>query len=178
MLIYDALKKDHEEVKSLLNQLISLADDDSAGRKVLLGQIRDALIPHSRAEESVFYNSLRMIDSAKSLVMHSYKDHLEAETLLRTLQLKDKIDADWKATALDLQRALNDHILQEETDVFTAAQALFTPQEATMMAEAFEELKPRVKEEGFVGTTLDMIGNLMPPRFSSVFKKSDTSPRV
>lgn len=165
MLIYEALKKDHEKVKSLLNELLMM-DVEADGRKDLITQIRDELIPHARAEEAVFYNSLRSIDSAKDIVMHGYQEHVMAETLLRTLQTKNSFNADWKKTAQKLKDDLENHIQEEEGRIFTVAKELFSEEEARQMGAAFEAMKPEIKEEGFVGTTVDLIKNLMPPRFT------------
>lgn len=178
MLIYEALKKDHETVRQLLNELVMLSENDESRRHGLIEQIRDELVPHARAEESVFYNSLRAIDSAKDIVMHGYQEHMEAETLLRTLQVADKIDAGWKQTAQKLKKALEHHIQEEEGKIFTVAQQLFTEEEARMMCEAFEQLKPEVKEEGFLRTTLDMVANLMPPRFAASLRTMGINPEA
>src|SRR5690349_8064424 len=105
MQIYEALKKDHEKVRSLLNQLLSLDEEDSS-RHQLVEQIRDELVPHARAEEAVFYNALRSLDVAKDVVRHAYREHIEAESMLKTLQLKDKVNMDWKKTARKLKDAL------------------------------------------------------------------------
>lgn len=176
MLIYEALKKDHDKVRQLLNELISLDENDNNRHTALIEEIRDELVPHARAEESVFYNSLRAIDSAKDIVMHGFEEHMEAETLLRTLQAKDKIDADWKATAQKLKKALEHHIQEEEGKIFNVAQQLFTQDEARMMAEAFEQLKPEVREEGFMRQTLDMVANVMPPRFAASLRTFGLNP--
>ena len=168
MNIYEALKKDHDEVRDLLKELISLEVNDDY-RYVLVEEIRNALIPHSRAEESVFYNAIRAVSSDrtdKSEVMHGFKEHLEAETLLRTLQVMDKVNMEWKATAEKLLSALEHHIQEEETEIFSVAKNLFSEEEATSMAQAFEKLKPEVQKQGFVGTTFDMFVNLMPPRLA------------
>lgn len=169
MLIYEALKEDHETVKDLLRQLLMLADGDD-NRKDLIQKIHDELIPHARAEEAVFYNSLRSLDAAKDIIMHAYGEHIEAEVMLTTLQVKDKIDADWRKTALKLKQALEHHIKEEETRIFNVAKELFTSKEAIQLGEAFEKMKSEVKGEGFVGTTLDLIKNLMPPRFVQSFR--------
>jgi hemerythrin superfamily protein len=169
MKIYDALKKDHEEVKELFADLLSLRDDDVEERKDIVKQIRDALIPHSRAEEAVFYNSIRAIDSGKSEVMHSYNEHMMAETLLRALQLETKVGAGWRSTAEKLREALDHHIQEEETKLFSAGRRLFTDDEAEMMGNAFENMKPEIREEGLLGTTVDMVKNLMPPRLKDKF---------
>lgn len=163
--IYEALKKDHEEVKALLNELISLRADDEY-RFILIEEIRNHLIPHARAEESVFYNTLRAVNADKKVVFHGYQEHLEAETLLRTLQVMDKLNVEWKATAEKLRDAVTHHIEEEETEIFAQARAAFSQEEAVSMCEAFEQLKPKIEQEGFVKNTVDMVINMMPPRLA------------
>jgi hemerythrin-like domain-containing protein len=165
MEIYEVLKKDHEEVKQLLDELVNLADDDDY-RYVLITEISNALIPHSRAEESVFYNTLRAVNADKKVVFHGFQEHMEAETLLRTLQVMDKLDFGWKGVAQKLRDAIYHHVEEEESDIFEEARRAFTSEEATVMAEAFEELKPKVEEQSIAGTTADMIINMMPPRLA------------
>jgi hemerythrin superfamily protein len=169
MLIYELIKEDHDKVKKVLNDLISLSVRDE-GRGALIDQIRDELIPHSRAEESVFYNSIRALDAAKNVVMHSYQEHVEIEALLRTLQIKDIIDSDWRKTALRLQEVLEEHMDEEESKIFHVARELFTDDEAMMMGRAFEKMKPLIKDEGFMKTTFDLLVNLVPPRFAPQHK--------
>ncbi len=165
MKIYDALKKDHVKVLSLLDELISLDDKDNH-REALVQEIRDELIPHSRAEEKLFYNSIRALDADSGKVMHSFNEHVAAETLLRSLQVGDKVNVGWKKTAQALRDALSHHIREEETELFALAQKVFSDQEAEQIGLAFEKLKPEIKEEGFMKTTLDMVANLMPPRLN------------
>jgi hemerythrin superfamily protein len=176
MLIYEALKKDHDTVKTLLNELVSLGENNKDRSHRLIEQIKDELVPHARAEESVFYNSIRAIDAAKDIIIHSFEEHMEAETLLRTLQAMDKIDADFKSTAQKLKKAVEHHIQEEEGRVFNVAQQLFTQEEARMMADAFEKLKPEVREEGFMRQTLDMVANIMPPRFAASLRTFGMNP--
>lgn len=163
--IYEALKKDHQEVKELLDELIALQEDDDY-RYVIIEQIRSHLIPHSRAEESVFYNTLRAVNADKKLVFHGYQEHLEAETLLRSLQVMDKLDFAWKGVATKLREAILHHVQEEETEIFTEARAAFTDEEAIAMCDAFLQLKPKIEKEGFIQTTADMIVNMMPPRLT------------
>lgn len=168
MEIYEALKKDHEAVKALLSELVTVSDSEKSNRRrhQLIEQISKELIPHSRAEEAVFYNSLRLLDVSKKLALHGYQEHFEAEALLRTLQVLDLADASWMKTATKLKEVLEHHIAEEEGEVFPAAQQLFTSEEAVVMAEAFEKMKSEVKEDGIAMNTLSMIKNMMPPRLS------------
>jgi hemerythrin-like domain-containing protein len=167
MKIYDALKKDHREVLVLLDRLIALSDEDETRFK-LAADIRDALIPHSRAEEAVFYNSIRALDADSGKVMHGYAEHLGAESLLRTLLVKEKVKLDWRATARKLKDALSHHIHEEETEIFALAQKVLTDEDAEKIGLAFERMKPEIKKEGMMKTTLEMVHNLMPPKISKV----------
>lgn len=171
MTIYEALKKDHARVKLLLQEIVSYQGEDDLPPAALIEQVRDELIPHSRAEEAVFYNSLRSLEDAKDEVRHAYREHLEAEALLRTLQLQNKVDMDWRNTARKLLTALSHHIEEEETEIIPLAQRLFTQQEAEMMEQAFTKLKREVKDQGFLQTSIEYITNLMPERFVPAFKK-------
>lgn len=167
MNIYQALKSDHEVVKKLLTELVSLKEGDEKRFSKIVGEIRDELIPHSRAEEAVFYNSIREVNVAKNLVWHGYEEHMMAEALLRSLQALDKIDVQATKIAKKLKTALEHHIEEEETEIFSAAKHLFTEGEAVEMAKAFQGLKPQVKEGNLMQTTLEMVANMMPPRLAA-----------
>ena len=165
MEIYEILKHDHDELIELLDELVGLANDDDY-RFVLVEEIRNLLVPHSRAEESIFYNTLRAVNADGALIRHGYKEHLEAETLLRTLQVMDKFNMEWKSTAVKLQQGIFHHIQEEEDEIFEEARAIFTSSEAVLMGDAFASLKPQIQREGFFKNSLDLVVNMLPPRLS------------
>lgn len=167
MMIYDALMNDHRKVEQLLVRLVNLTENDNVERRNLVYQIRHELIPHSRAEEAVFYNSIRAISTAQDLVWHGYEEHIEAEALLRILEAAERIDVEFISTARKLKEALAHHIREEESRIIPVAKHLFTDEEAVVMAEAFEQMKPQVLDEGILQSTLDMIANMMPTRLAA-----------
>lgn len=174
MQIYDILKQDHEEVKALLNDLIALKDDDEY-RFVLVAEIKSALIPHSRAEEASFYNTLRAVDADKSIVAHGFQEHMEAEGLLRLLEAKDKVNFDWKATAKKLNEALNHHIQEEETKIFTEARKMFSDEEAETIGKTFTSLKPKYVNDGAFKSAADFVINMLPPRLANSIRGFDST---
>lgn len=166
MTIYDELKKDHELVKSLLDRLSEAETADA--RRSLIAEIRDNLVPHSRAEEAVFYNTLRDLDESKDLVMHSYQEHLKAETLLRGLQVSEAVAMNWKSGVQKLKDDIAHHIQEEEGRVFTAARRIFSDEDARMLGKAFTELKPQIGA-GVLSSNVELMANLMPERFRKSF---------
>jgi hemerythrin superfamily protein len=170
MNIYEALRSDHKKVHHLLDQLVASSEKDTTKWKHLVDKIRDELIPHSRAEEAVFYNAIREKDP--SIILHAYGEHAMAETELRTLQAMKSIDVNWTALAKKLREDLLHHVKEEESKVFAAAKKIFTDEEALMVGKAFAQLKPAIKEQSLAGTTLDLIENLLPRRFAAGFRKN------
>ena len=171
MNIYQALKKDHQKVSELLDKLVQSSESDGEKWKEWVDQIRDELIPHSRAEEAVFYNAIRELSPSNDAIKHSYAEHAMAEADLRALQAMKVIDVNWTRLAKKLRSDLLHHIETEENSVFSSAQKLFTEEEAKMIGKAFNTLKSTVEEQSFVGTTLDLISNLLPRRLVPGFRK-------
>jgi len=165
MEIYDILKKDHVEVKALVNDLIALNNDDEY-RFILVAEIKNAFLPHARAEEATFYNTIRAVDADKSLVAHGLKEHLEVESLLRLLEVKDKVNFDWKATAKKLLQVLEHHIAEEEGKIFTEARKIFSTEEAVSIGVAFNKLKPSFVGDGAIKNAADLAINMLPPRLA------------
>lgn len=171
MNIYEELKKDHQTVLALLDQLIASekAGPEPWGR--LVQQIRDELVPHARAEEAILYNALRDADESKDVVLHAYREHAQAESVLRGLQISDALDLTWVGAAKQLREELAHHIAEEEGKVFTAAKRAFSDEEATAMGAAFVQMKPRVRGENFAETTAEMIANMLPTRLRESVRK-------
>lgn len=162
--ILEELRKDHRNVRELLDRLVTLDTSEKELWNNTVASIRDELIPHSRAEEAILYNSLRDQASDQGLVAHSYTEHMEAEALLRTLQITDAVGFNWKAAAEKLKNAIEHHVAEEESRVFAAARQAFSDEERASMGEAFVRMKPEVEDDTIVGNTFDMIVNLMPKR--------------
>ena len=123
MLIYEVLKKDHEKLKSLIDELIEAgAKHERRKAKLLVEEIRDELIPHSRAEEAVFYSVLGTFREAQPLVLHhGFQEHIEAEAVLKTLLGKEDLDTEWHLLVKKFQKAIVEHIQEEETEIFKTA---------------------------------------------------------
>jgi hemerythrin-like domain-containing protein len=114
---------------------------------------------------------MRDMDAAGAVVAHSYQEHLESETLFRTIQASDAMNVDWVSGARKLKQALQHHIHEEEGKVFSAAKKLFTNDEAVVMAEVFNKMKPEIKKQSMLGQSIDMMVNMMPGRLRDSFAK-------
>lgn len=162
MLIYEALLKDYEKIRNLLNELIALEDNEKDRRLNLTREISDELIPYARAEESILYNALRSVQTANELALSGFERHMEAEGLLKVLQIKGNMDSDWRPTARKLRSTLEAHRADEEGKLFAAAKHLFTEQEAERMGDAFEKLKPEIRRGSITQSAMAELSRLAP----------------
>jgi hemerythrin superfamily protein len=173
MTIYEALEKDHRKLEGLLDELLQTSKAGDDRWKSVLEEVRHALVPHSRAEEAVFYNALREMHQSPSLVAHSYLEHASAEAELRTLGAAKMIDANWTSLVEKLRKDLMRHIEVEESKVFKAGREVLSDLESKQIAAAFKRLKPELVKDAdsMMGSTIDLIANLMPRRLVENFRK-------
>lgn len=173
MNIYDALAKDHREFEALLDQLVTTSRTGNDQWKTTLDSLRRGVITHAHAEEAVFYNALRETDESKKLVLHSYTEHAAAETEIRTLGAAKALDANWTSLCEKLSKDLRHHIKDEESRVFDTARKLLTDDEAERIGAAFERMKTEMAKDAdsMLASTVDLVANLLPPRFTQSFRK-------
>ncbi|WPU64830.1 hemerythrin domain-containing protein [Peredibacter starrii] len=162
MSILGSIRIDHTIIRELLEELVALDPADDY-RFVLLEQLEHLILPHSRSEEVILYNSIRALKSDTSEVIESYHEHAEIDAYLRALQVKEDTDLEWKETAELLQSKIVGHIDNEEDVIFKDAHLLFNSDELDAMGMAFEELKNKYETDGVVRTSADLIVNLLPP---------------
>lgn len=164
MEIYDVLKKDHDVLRGLLEEL-NASKASTEDRKGIIEKIKNELVPHSRAEEAVFYNSLRLINGGGAMSAEAYAEHAEAETILHALNGMESLSMNGDALVKKLTESLHHHLAEEEDEVFPQARQLLIKEEAEMMSEAFADLKAEIAEQGDMKNMLEFIVNMMPERF-------------
>lgn len=167
--IYSELTRDHRDIKGLLEELIALRYADDY-REIVIAHIEQSLIPHTKAEEMVFYNSLRALSPENSHVIDSFKEHYELENLIKILKIKESNIFEWKEIAIKLKNEFVHHVAGEEGKVFAEARKVFSDEEAHMIGAAFVEMKSKMSDEDVPQTSLDMIVNMMPPRLVEKIK--------
>lgn len=138
MLIYDILKTDHRLVIDIIDTIGKVTDPDR--RKSLITLVHTELAMHSKAEEEVFYRTLRDRLEDNEIIHNSFDDHDEIDRVVAKLQFSSAKDEEWTENLRHLRAMLQRHIVKEETDLFNLAQHLFSMQEA-------EELGTRMLEE-------------------------------
>jgi len=144
--ILSSLKKDHDEVKSMLESL--QAASSAAERRSLVKRIKAALVPHNKAEEKVVYGALLAMKD-KEVQTDGHEGHLEHEIATKTLQRLEKMESptspEHLATAKVLKELVEHHIQEEEDSIWDDVREHFDEEQRQRMNAAFESAKTKIK---------------------------------
>jgi hemerythrin superfamily protein len=86
--ILETLKKEHDEVRDLLEDLVDA--ETPAQRRTLVQKIKSALVPHTKAEEKVVYDAVIALRD-KDAQMNGHEGYLEHACAAKTLQRLETI---------------------------------------------------------------------------------------
>jgi iron-sulfur cluster repair protein YtfE (RIC family) len=144
--ILDTLKKEHDEVKDLLERLSDA--EPAAPRRTLVQKIKAALVPHTKAEEKVVYDAVIALRD-KDAQMDGHEGYLEHEWAARTLQRLEAINnaasPEHKAAGKVLKELVEHHIEEEERNVWKDVKEHFSDEDRQKMNVTFLAAKRRVK---------------------------------
>jgi hemerythrin superfamily protein len=144
--ILETLKKEHDEVKDLLEELQEA--DSGERRSRLVQRIKQALVPHTKAEEKVVYDrviALRDKD-AQTDGHEGYVEHdLASKTLQRLEAMGASASAEHVAIAKVLKELVEHHIKEEESNVWSDVKENFSDEDRKHMNVQFTAAKARIK---------------------------------
>lgn len=122
----ELLKNDHRNVESLFRQYRDLDPADSAGKSEVFEEIRDGLSLHSEIEERFFYPAVsELVDGrAAEIVSEALDRHAEIDGLLDELSTLSPEDDAFDSSMEQLRKAVEEHVEEEETEIFPRAKKL------------------------------------------------------
>jgi hemerythrin-like domain-containing protein len=145
--ILDTLKKEHQEVKDLLSQLENAAN--AATRRSLVKRIKEALVPHTEAEQKVLYKALVGLSDDEDAQVDGYEGYVEhkraADTLKELEAVTEAASPKHQATAKVLKELVTHHIKEEEANVWSDARKHFSKEERTKMNTRYLAEKERIR---------------------------------
>ena len=144
--ILDTLKEEHDEVKALLSKLQDA--EGAVERKSLVKQIKQALVPHTKAEEKVVYDAVIALRDKKTQVdgEEGYIEHgLASKTLQQLEKCASATSAEHIALAKVLKELVEHHIAEEESNVWNDVEEHFSDEEREEMNRDFLAAKEKVR---------------------------------
>ena len=124
--IIELLKRQHEEVRDVLERII--AEDDAKESRLLLGQLSSALRLHMLIEEKVVYPAAARAfagdEDDEETILESYEEHAVARRCLEVLEGTTPSDRRFVVRAKIAMEILEKHIEEEENEMFPRVKRL------------------------------------------------------
>lgn len=134
------LKKDHDEVKELLEK-IDATTERSSQREKLFAKLREELRLHEAIEEEIFYPALEQHRKARDIVLEGYEEHQVVDYIAEDLAAVPFDDPAWHAKFSVMKENILHHIKEEEGEMFEAARAVLESEELDELGAELEERK-------------------------------------
>jgi hemerythrin superfamily protein len=122
------LKADHRLVHDLFTQYASAGDGST--KQMIAEQVFTALEVHAQLEENVFYPAYETMTgkNGTQLVADSRLAHEHVKELLIELQDIDLDEETFEATFQELMHTVEQHVAQEEEEMFPEAEQILADQ--------------------------------------------------
>ena len=117
------------------------AEKEPQERRNLFARVRQELLSHARAEEQEFYSRLRDRPETRDLVQHSLEEHRRVEEMVELMHRSDPGTEEWTSSASRLADAVQEHVKEEEHELFPKAKHLVSSQDADLMKERYLSAK-------------------------------------
>lgn len=144
---FDELKKDHKEVKDILEKLKSGSKTAEKTREKIFVQLKEELIPHLKAEESTFYQALLANKNGRQHALEGKEEHDLTLTVFRQMEEMPAKEEHWTAKLKVLKDLVEHHIEEEEKEIFPIAQKELEKEDFKQILQNFQQEKEKIKKE-------------------------------
>ncbi|MFD2565128.1 hemerythrin domain-containing protein [Aquimarina rubra] len=136
MNIFEALRKDHEIQRSLLEKIVNTSGD-SEERNEIFKSLKKELSMHADGEERHFYVPLIDSDKTQEKSRHSIAEHHEIDELVEELEKTEYSSSAWLKIAKELKEKVEHHLDEEEHEVFQMAGKVLTDEQKQTLANEY-----------------------------------------
>ncbi|PKN28493.1 MAG: cytosolic protein, partial [Deltaproteobacteria bacterium HGW-Deltaproteobacteria-21] len=141
----EELKKDHQEVKDILEKLKSSGGEKS--REKLFLELKKEIQPHMKAEEKAFYTILTKEKESKENALEGFEEHHVTEMVLKELDKMGKAEERWLAKMKVFAELVDHHVEEEESKIFQDAQSVLDDEQMDEILEEFNEQKEQLRKK-------------------------------
>lgn len=139
------LRRDHEEVKRMLDELDDTTDRATKTRERLFAELKTALTVHEQMEEAALYPALKQRAEDKEIVLEAYEEHGVVDMVLAELEATPVDDETWHAKFTVMRENLLHHIEEEEREMFAQAKDLFDRETLESLGAEMELIKEQAR---------------------------------
>jgi len=139
MKLWDLLKHDHHEVRTIFSQLEKAKD--KARHEELFARLKAELQLHTKVEEKHFYPVLEKHEETKDMADEATEEHGEVKKMLTHLSSLVAGGDKFLELVKELQANVEHHVEEEETEIFPAAEKALDKSQLDMIADEIAKEK-------------------------------------
>jgi hemerythrin-like domain-containing protein len=137
------LKSEHEKAKRAFEEIQAASADQ---RAALWTKLEPELKVHEEMEETALYGPVAQDVGSRDETLKEWQEHhheevVEAEALIKEIGELDPASDDWMETVEELQGALENHIQEEEGDIWPRIQQAWDDAKLEKAGQQMETLK-------------------------------------
>lgn len=139
----ELLKQDHQEARSLMEQLENMGNTTTAGNSNmdLFNQLKQALTLHTKIEEQVFYPALKSHDETADMIEEAFEEHRGVDELLAQMSGMNPSNPDFMDLLSELKDNVEHHVEEEENDMFPKAEQILGQSRLQEMGRQMQQMK-------------------------------------
>jgi iron-sulfur cluster repair protein YtfE (RIC family) len=138
--LFQLIRQDHQKAKRLFERLAETASGTQS-RLHLFAELKHELEMHAEVEEKYFYPALLGHDEAKDLIEEALEEHADVKEALAGLDQGDNASDGWTERLDELREDVEQHVEEEEAEIFPLAQKLLVPAQLSVIAGEIEKAK-------------------------------------
>jgi hemerythrin superfamily protein len=144
--IYQLLKRDHELVSGILDEIEGTPPGEDRRLEDLFARLVRAVEAHSQAEEDVFYGVLEQEEALADRIEDARQEHDDVDEMLEEIDELSPSDPDWMDRIQELRQLIVRHVEEEEGELFARAREILDPAEASRLGQEFLRAKQMAGE--------------------------------
>ncbi len=136
------LRRDHEKVSSIFNQIErGFAEPDTPERHRLCRTLKSELDLHAAVENLHVYRVFQQAEPTRDQAHDTLDAYRKIKILLDDLEAAPAYDHTWVPKFQELRKLVEAHMATEENEMFRKTEAIMTPQEAEELGVTVETAK-------------------------------------
>lgn len=142
MKIYDYLKKDHQKVTDLFEEIFSMPREtatDFDQQEDVFEELIEELLLHAETEKNSFYQALS--NGLKEDIHHAKEEHEAIEALILKTNTLAPSEDKWLKNIKELQKIVEQHVKYEEENIFEKAKNILDENQEKTLVKKMEDLK-------------------------------------
>lgn len=147
MNILDIMMRDHDNVNTLFQKLLTTTTRAGRQREQQFAKLRDELMQHMFAEEELFYAHLMDVADDRDPVHEAIEEHRLVRNVIADIEETAVYDESWYPKLRVLHEQIHRHVRQEEGAVFELAYECIDQETAHDLGMRFQLLKKESRTE-------------------------------